>query len=64
MGLFGSDDVAFKEQNYDELKKAALESGNSFVDTTFPAKEESLFRSKRDFGVEWKRPNVRSLPFY
>lgn len=56
MGIFGPSDTLFKDQNYWDLRKVALESGNAFVDKEFPARDESISNTKRGF-VEWKRPS-------
>jgi len=51
--------VAFKGQQYAELKKKAVSSGVLFRDPLFPPTESSLFLTpgKAD-GIEWKRPSV------
>ena len=54
---FGTE--AFKGQKYSKLKKDWLKKGELFVDTEFPANNKSLFFSKVDPDIVWKRPNVR-----
>ena len=57
MGIFGSDDILFKNQDYHKLRKAAEDSGELFVDNEFPAINQSV--SNKSLGyVEWKRPSV------
>ena len=53
---FGTE--AFKGQKYSKLKKDCLKKGELFVDTEFPANNKSLFFSKVDPDIVWKRPNV------
>ncbi len=46
----------FKNQNYSRLKSSCVSKGKLFVDTTFPATSESLFKSKH-INCQWKRPH-------
>ena len=48
----------FRGQKYSKLKKDFLKKGELFVDPEFPANNKSLFFSKVDNDIEWKRPNV------
>ncbi|CAD5119281.1 DgyrCDS7909 [Dimorphilus gyrociliatus] len=48
--------LAFRNQKYNELKKRLLSKGELFVDPEFPANNKSMFYSKIDTRVEWKRP--------
>ena len=50
----------FKDQNYSSIKKSCARKDKLFVDKTFPANYESIFKSKR-LDVEWKRPHVISI---
>ena len=50
--------INYRGQKYSKLKKAALQSGELFHDSEFPANNKSLFYSKVDPTIEWKRPNV------
>lgn len=57
MPLFGSGVVKYKGQDYDQLKKQAVSTGNHFVDPEFPAQDKSLFYTPGKLaGVVWKRP--------
>ena len=57
-GLFTAP-TPYKGQKYEELKKAAQESGNLFVDPEFAAEDKSLFYTPGKLaGVTWKRPKV------
>ncbi|XP_071484579.1 calpain-5-like [Diadema antillarum] len=57
MGLFGNNVVAFKGQNYDQLRKTAQSSGTLFEDPEFLAADSSLFHKRTSPGrIEWKRP--------
>lgn len=53
--------VPFKGQKYGKLKKSLLKSGELFMDPEFPANNKSLFYSRVDSEVVWKRPNVSRL---
>ena len=54
-GLRAQGDV----QDFETLRRAALESGSLFEDPLFPASNESLMFSRRpDRYVEWLRPHV------
>ena len=48
----------FCGQNYSKLKKTCLDKGILFEDLDFPANHKSLFFSKVDNEIEWKRPPV------
>ena len=50
--------VPFKGQKYEKLKKDCLKKGELFKDPEFPANNKSLFYSKFDEEIEWKRPKV------
>ena len=52
----------YKKQNYDKLKKEAIQSGELFFDPAFPPNSSSLFYSKTaSDSIVWKRPGVCSL---
>ena len=55
--MFGSS--AFKNQKFSSLKKDCLKKGELFKDPEFPPNNKSLFFSKVDNEIEWKRPKVR-----
>ncbi len=46
----------FNNQNYRKLKSSCVNRGKLFVDPTFPATADSLFKSKQ-LKCEWKRPH-------
>lgn len=46
----------FKNQKYSSLKKDCLKKGTLFIDPEFPANNKSLFYSKVDPDIVWKRP--------
>ncbi|XP_052234356.1 calpain-5-like isoform X2 [Dreissena polymorpha] len=46
----------FKNQKYSSIKSAYLKKGELFEDPEFPANSKSLFYSKIDQDIEWKRP--------
>ncbi|XP_024122541.1 calpain-5 [Oryzias melastigma] len=49
--------VAFKNQNYAELKRDCIQRRKLFEDPEFPANDSSVFYEEKPFGiVEWKRP--------
>uniref|UniRef100_A0A3B3CY23 Calpain catalytic domain-containing protein n=1 Tax=Oryzias melastigma TaxID=30732 RepID=A0A3B3CY23_ORYME len=51
--------VAFKNQNYAELKRDCIQRRKLFEDPEFPANDSSVFYEEKPFGiVEWKRPGV------
>lgn len=49
----------YKGQKYSALKKDCVKKGNLFIDPEFPPNNKSLFFSKVDSAIEWKRPKVR-----
>ena len=49
----------FKGQKYSSLKREYAKKGELFVDTVFPPNNKSLFYSKVDKDVVWKRPKAR-----
>ncbi len=51
--------AAYKGQKYSSIKKEFLKKGELFVDPEFPPKSKSLFFSRIDNEIEWKRPKVR-----
>ena len=51
--------AAYKGQKYNSLKKDCLKKGELFTDPEFPPNAKSLFYSKIDTEIEWKRPKVR-----
>ena len=50
--------VPYKSQRYGSLKSEHLTKGELFVDHEFPARNKSIFFSKIDQDIVWKRPNV------
>lgn len=46
----------FKGQKFDSLKKDCIKKGTLFVDPEFPPNNKSIFYSKVDREIEWKRP--------
>ncbi|XP_072166356.1 calpain-5-like [Diadema setosum] len=57
MDLFGNNDVAFKGQNYDQLRKTAQSSGTLFEDPEFLAADSSLSHKQMSHRrIKWKRP--------
>ena len=48
----------FKEQKYSSIKSEFLKKGELFEDPEFPANSKSLFFSKVESDVVWKRPKV------
>ncbi|KAL8575841.1 hypothetical protein ACOMHN_014846 [Nucella lapillus] len=46
----------FRGQDYQRLKKQCLATGKLFEDSEFPANGKSLFYSKGDPSIVWKRP--------
>lgn len=46
----------YKNQKYSSIKSNCLKRGELFEDPEFPANSKSLFYSKIDNNVEWKRP--------
>ena len=49
----------FKGQKYSSLKREYAKKGELFVDPVFPPNNKSLFYSKVDKDVVWKRPKAR-----
>lgn len=47
-----------KKQDYESIKKSCLKKGETFNDPEFPAYNKSIFHSKIDDDIEWKRPGV------
>ncbi|XP_076081241.1 calpain-5-like [Mytilus galloprovincialis] len=47
-----------KKQDYESIKKSCLKKGETFNDPEFPANNKSIFHSKIDDDIEWKRPGV------
>lgn len=49
----------YLNQAYDEIKQKCLESGELFVDESFPCDDSSLFRinKKNNKNIVWKRPH-------
>ncbi|ESO02773.1 hypothetical protein HELRODRAFT_112487 [Helobdella robusta] len=57
MGIFGSDDVHFKNQKYHALRKQAQTSGVLFQDPEFPPSSQSISKNGNlGRNIEWKRP--------
>ena len=52
---------SYKGQKYSSIKKECLKKGQLFTDPEFPPNAKSLFYSKIDTEIEWKRPKVREL---
>jgi len=50
----------YKGQKYEKLKKELLKSGQLFTDPEFLPNQKSLFYSRTETEVIWKRPTVRS----
>lgn len=57
LGLFDSA-VPYKDQHYNKLKKQCISKGELFVDPIFPPDSKSLFYSKVEKDIVWKRPGV------
>ncbi|VDI30156.1 calpain-5 [Mytilus galloprovincialis] len=55
LGLFDSA-VPYKDQHYNKLKKQCISKGELFVDPVFPPDSKSLFYSKVEKDIVWKRP--------
>ncbi|XP_013379035.1 calpain-5 isoform X1 [Lingula anatina] len=53
--MFRSPDP-FKGQKYESIKKDCIKRGQPFVDPEFQPNNKSLFYSKVDSDIEWKRP--------
>ncbi|XP_063437596.1 calpain-5-like isoform X1 [Mytilus trossulus] len=47
----------FKNQKFGSIKSACLKKGELWEDPEFPANNKSLFFSKVDSEIEWKRPS-------
>ena len=50
----------YKGQKYDKLRKDLLKSGQLFTDPEFPPAQKSLFYTRTDEEIVWKRPTVSS----
>ena len=50
--------TAFKKQKYSSIRSECLSKGTLFEDPEFPANNKSIFFSKIDNEIEWKRPKV------
>ncbi|XP_052084481.1 calpain-5-like [Mytilus californianus] len=48
--------VTYKKQDYGSIRKSCLKKGENFNDTEFPTNNKSIFYSKVDGDIEWKRP--------
>ena len=48
----------YKNQKYGSIRSDCLKRGELFEDPEFPANNKSLFYSKVDNEIEWKRPKV------
>ncbi|XP_076081240.1 calpain-5-like [Mytilus galloprovincialis] len=48
--------VTYKKQDYESIKKTCLKKGDLFSDTEFRPNNKSIFFSKIDDDIEWKRP--------
>jgi hypothetical protein len=48
----------FKNQKYSSIKSDCLKRGELFEDPEFPANSKSLFFSRVENEIEWKRPKV------
>lgn len=48
--------TAFKKQKYSSIRSECLSKGILFEDPEFPANNKSIFYSKIDTEIEWKRP--------
>lgn len=46
----------YKNQKYSSIKSKCLKTGELFADSEFPANSKSIFFSKVDNEIEWKRP--------
>ena len=55
---------SFKGQKYGSLRKACIKRGELFQDPEFPANNKSLFFSKQDKDIEWRRPKVNKIKIY
>jgi len=49
---------SFKGQKYDKIRKDLLKADKLFTDPEFPPAQKSLFFSKTDAEIVWKRPTV------
>ena len=47
----------YKNQKYSNIKSSCLKKGVLWEDPEFPANNKSLFFSKVDNDIEWKRPS-------
>lgn len=57
LGLFNSA-IPYKDQQYSKLKSQCVSKGELFVDHLFPPSSKSLFYSKVEKDIVWKRPGV------
>jgi hypothetical protein len=57
LGLFNSA-IPYKDQQYSKLKSQCVSKGELFVDPLFPPTSKSLFYSKVEKNIVWKRPGV------
>lgn len=57
LGLFNSA-IPYKDQQYSKLKSQCVSKGELFVDPLFPPTSKSLFYSKVEKDIVWKRPGV------
>ena len=53
----------YKKQKYSSIRSDCLKRGELFEDPEFPANNKSLFYSKIDNEIEWKRPKVLFFMF-
>ena len=52
---------SFRGQKYSSIKKECAKLGELFVDPEFPPNNKSLFFSKVDKEIVWKRPKVHRI---
>lgn len=52
----------YKNQDYDSIKRSCIQKGENFTDPEFPPNNKSIFCSRRDDDIRWRRPGelVRS----
>lgn len=58
--------VAFRNQNFELLKRDCLRNGKLFEDSEFPTEDRSMFYTQPvPYGTKWKRPSeISSKPVF
>lgn len=46
----------YKNQDYDSIKRSCFQKGENFTDPEFPPNNKSIFFSRSDDDIKWKRP--------